>query len=345
MTMILNIFVCLLPLTTSVKITYNSLPYTHPTYNSNLPWHVCPTFPNCALDTSTGLWYSDPAASLYRNSNEYEATHDLLRSSFVRDSDETFTKCMFDNEYCSPIDAIKKYAPDDVDSPSACQQLCEANNDCKFWTFLQLRGKHICSLLSECSAKSKCPSKSSCASGPKKCTCPALDRTSGSEEDSKYARWNCGDTSYDEELEVGTKCTATCGNWRNAENEIIVVESECQLGGDWSTTKALTGQTLAYDNYYHWAKPNEDDMKCGCDTITVREYDPNTEDGALFVCAESKDFSTEWTMTTSDQCVLYCNEDLAASFACAADGWTGQPENGFWCYTNPGIEVQIGNEK
>ena len=227
MAMILNILICLLPLTTSVEITNNTVSYnSHPTYNSHPPWHVCPTFPNCALDTSTGLWYSDPAASLYRNSNEYEATHDLLRSSFVRDSDETFTKCMFDNEYCSPKDAIKKYAPDDVDSPSACQQYCEANDDCKFWTFLQLRGKHICSLLSECSAKSKCPSKSSCASGdqyftkhieetcfsisgPKKCTCPALDRTSGSEEDSKYARWNCGKTSYDEELEVGTKCTAT----------------------------------------------------------------------------------------------------------------------------------------
>ena len=53
------------------------------------------------------------------------------------------------------------------------------------------------------------------------------------------------------------------------------------------------GQTRAYDNYYHWAKPSEDDMKCGCDTVTVREYDPNGEDGAHFVCAESNNFSTE----------------------------------------------------
>ena len=150
MTMILNILICLLPLTTSVEITYNTVSYnSHPTYNSHPPWQLCPTFPNCALDTSTGLWYSNPAASLYRYSNENEATQtandDLPYSSFVRDSDEIFTKCMFDNEYCSPIDAIKKYAPDDVDSPSACQQLCEANTDCK--TYLQLRGKHICNIL------------------------------------------------------------------------------------------------------------------------------------------------------------------------------------------------------
>ena len=86
----------------------------------------------------------------------------------------------------------------------------------------------------------------------------------------------------------------SCENWRTAANEIIVVESECLLGGDWSTTKALTGATLGRDNYYYWAKPSEDDMKCGCDTVTVRgEYDPNTEDGAYFVCADSKDFSTE----------------------------------------------------
>ena len=46
-------------------------------------------------------------------------------------------------------------------------------------------------------------------SGPKKFTCPALVRTGGGEKYSNYARWNCGETSYDEELEVGTKCTAT----------------------------------------------------------------------------------------------------------------------------------------
>ena len=84
-----------------------------------------------------------------------------------------------------------------------------------------------------------------------------------------------------------------CGNWRDAKNEIIVVESECLLGGDWSTTKAIAGQTLTYTNYYSWAKPSEDDMKCGCDTITVSGYDPNIEDGADFECDQPKDFSGE----------------------------------------------------
>ena len=170
MTVILNILIYLLPLTTSVKITYNTVSYnSQPTYNSHAPWHVCPTFPHCALDETTGLWYSDTEVSLYRYSNEYEVQqkrYDALKaSSFERDSDETFTKCMFDDGYCSPRDAIKIYGSDEVESPSACQQHCEASNDCKFWTFLLLRGKNICSLLSQCSAKTKCPSQSSCASG------------------------------------------------------------------------------------------------------------------------------------------------------------------------------------
>ena len=84
-----------------------------------------------------------------------------------------------------------------------------------------------------------------------------------------------------------------CGDWIYDEDEIVVVESECLLGGDWSTTKAIAGQTLTYTNYYSWAKPSEDDMKCGCDTITVSGYDPNTEDGADFECDQPKDFSGE----------------------------------------------------
>jgi len=345
--MLTSIF-CLLPLTSSVKISYNTLSYntvanSRPAYRSVLPWHVCPTFPHCALDQATGVWYSDLAASLYGNggaSHLLQKAEDSVQGSKIfRDSDKSFEKCMFAEEYCSTRDTIETHGLDVVDSTSACQQHCADNDDCQFWTFLQLRGKHSCSLLKECSAKSKCQKKSLCASGPKKCTCPALEKTG---EDDKHARWNCGVSAYDMEIEVGAKCTATCGNWRNAGNEVIVVESECLLGGDWSTTKAITGQSVAYDNFYYWAKPNEEDMKCGCDTITVSDYDPNTEDGATFVCANSKDFTKEWTMTTADQCVLYCNQDLAASFVCADGGWTGEPERGFWCYSDPGVKWKIG---
>ena len=87
------------------------------------------------------------------------------------------------------------------------------------------------------------------------------------------------------------KIILRCGHWRNGKNEIIVVESECLLGGDWSTTRAIAGNTHTYTNKYSWAKPNEVDMKCGCDTITVSGYDPNSEEGADFVCAEPKNFS------------------------------------------------------
>jgi hypothetical protein len=164
----------LFPLTTSVKVSYNtlsynSLPYTLPTYSNHLPWHVCPTFPHCALDHTTGVWYSDPEVSIYSLSSrniEGKKIHKELKASLIlRESDDSFTKCMFEEEYCSTSESIKIYGSDDVDSPSACQQHCEDNDDCKFWTFLILRGKSTCSLLSECSAKTKCPSKLSCSSG------------------------------------------------------------------------------------------------------------------------------------------------------------------------------------
>ena len=161
----------LFPVTTSVKVSfntlsYNPLPYNHPTYSNHIPWHVCPTFPHCALDHATGVWYSDPEVSLYSLTSRNIAgkkTYEQLQAS--RDSDDSFTKCMFEEEYCSTSESIGIYGSDDVDSPSACQQHCEDNDDCKFWTFLILRGKPTCSLLSECSAKTKCPSKLSCSSG------------------------------------------------------------------------------------------------------------------------------------------------------------------------------------
>jgi len=118
------------------------------------------------------VWYSDPAASVYGygsiNHLSHQTKDSVQDSKMFRDSEKSFEKCMFAAEYCSTRDAFEIYGLDVVDSASACQQHCEKNDDCQFWTFLQLRGKHSCSLLKECSAKSKCQKKSLCASGNKK---------------------------------------------------------------------------------------------------------------------------------------------------------------------------------
>ena len=162
----------LLMLTTCVQISYTTVPDTHSTYNSYLPLYVCSTFPFCAFNPVTRKWHSVLSVFSEDKSNQkisgklQKVAGKLQEFQFnPRDSDDSFSKCTFEEEYCSTSGYIEKYESDDVDSPATCQQYCEADDDCNFWTFLTIRGKTTCSLLSECSAKTKCPNKLSCASG------------------------------------------------------------------------------------------------------------------------------------------------------------------------------------
>merc|ERR1711936_1530042 len=336
-------------LTTSYKVTYHPpLSYKHPPYNPRLPWHVCPSFPHCALDKRTGLWYSDPALSVQTlsNNNNIKNIHTIAEEQQISQREQNeLDKCSYEEEYCNTSEYIEKYQFEEDESLSDCRERCEENASCNYWTILTLRGSTTCYLLTECSAKEKCPNTDSCSSGPKKCTCPALVKTGGDESDDSYARWSCGEgLSYGEEIPVGTRCTATCDSWRYAQNGRVTVESYCLLGGDWSNTRYITSSISGYNGYSSvWAKPNEGDMQCGCDTITVIGYDPNEEPGAELECTTDKDFSGEWYLTTADVCVLTCNKDIAAKFECVDGSWTGEPQLGFWCYTDPGVEVLIIN--
>jgi len=331
-------------LTTSLEVTYNPpLPYQHPTYTARLPWHVCASFPYCVLDHQTGLWYSEPIQ--YNNNNNNNNNNIAEERQISQREQNELSKCSYEEEYCNTSEYIERYQFEEDESPSDCQEHCEENASCNYWTILTLRGSTTCYLLTECSAKEKCPNTDSCSSGPKKCTCPALVKTGGDESDDSYARWSCGEgLSYGEEIPVGTKCTTTCDSWRDAQNGRVTVESYCLLGGDWSITRSITRSFSGYNAYSSaWAKPNEEDMQCGCDTITVTGYNPNEEPGAELKCTTDKDFSGEWQLTTADVCVLTCNKDIAAKFECVDGSWTGEPQLGFWCYTDPGVELIIIN--
>ena len=40
-------------------------------------------------------------------------------------------------------------------------------------------------------------------------------------------------------------------------------------------------------------------------------------------------------MEPDNYCSLYCDDFFVAHAQCLAGEWTGQPELGFWCYTEP----------
>ena len=64
------------------------------------------------------------------------------------------------------------------------------------------------------------------------------------------------------------------------------------------------------DVCYHWNRPDQADMRCGCPTIGPVKYDPNDETGAGFYCAgrEASYFQNPagFTLNSSDVCELYC---------------------------------------
>merc|ERR1711936_1525177 len=105
-------------LTTSYKVTYHPpLSYKHPPYNPRLPWHVCPSFPHCALDKRTGLWYSDPALSVQTlsNNNNIKNINTIAEEQQISQREQN-------------------------ESPSDCRERCEENASCNYWTILTLRG-------------------------------------------------------------------------------------------------------------------------------------------------------------------------------------------------------------
>ena len=63
--------------------------------------------------------------------------------------------------------------------------------------------------------------------------------------------------------------------------------------------------------------PEQPDMECGCPEVGPYNYDPNTENGAQFVCngRDSEDYKKVggWTIKPSDKCQLFCSNGMQCS--------------------------------
>ena len=119
------------------------------------------------------------------------------------------------------------------------------------------------------------------------------------------------------------------------------ITSQCLPNGKWSTAELSSKKSLniSLENNF-WPSPDQSDLVCGCASVRV-PYDPNKEEGAEFYCSEdgkNVDTSSGVTLRTGVECELYCDRRLAVVVSCDGGVWSGQPEEGFYCYHAPQVE-------
>jgi len=299
--------------------------------------HVCPTFPFCSLDSTSGHWIPSSYNSMVIPS----------RSSELLSRDTQEDSCWYDGGYCQ-VTRENTVSTEDVQTAEQCSKLCEDSEDCQHFTFLHHRGTPICSLLADCDTFTpQCPSTQGCVSGPKLCSCGAIESFKTEEDNTKeYARWECGDLDpYTSSVPLGTVCTVSCPTWKE-----VTFQSVCMRGGSWTpSTPSNNPVSLAYSSTTVVNTPDQVDMVCGCKEVGPFKYDPNDEFGAEMVCrgsSRNKDFKAVggWSLSTTDHCDLWCSHVPVVSVYCEDSQWKGEPEKGFWCYQRPD-NAEPGKEK
>jgi len=260
-----------------------------------------------------------------------------------------------------------------------CYDQCNAAGagNCTFFTIVSFRGIPTCYFLTSCDDQSddECIAKDTCKSGPSDCTsipnnnadCPELDPAN---TPSGKIHWQCTDidsvsfngyTSGD--IQAGSQCVLRCESWEDKTGNAAHLVSTCQNDGTWSPTVAsnaatngdeLDFPTFPADTGIYPTPDQNQTFACGCKDLDVKwatnftdpatffYYDPNTEPGTEFICEQNIDQSQgTYIITTENKCLLFCDSYLVADVRCLNGEWTGQPELGFWCYTEPNPDNEI----
>jgi len=295
-------------------------------YSHNINF-VCPTFPFCYQDLKSGVWKSAPGT------DEFKAN---FVSSLLRDVAIESSQCWLNGFYCRS-DASNLIRRIELDTAEECQAKCEEEDQCSFFSFHNTRGQGHCSLLSECSVTTECTTEQRCTTGRKTCSCPKLNYLHGNQDSVEYARWECPDFDpYSAVIPVGTTCSTTCPSWEDS-----TLQSTCLKNGKWSATAPPGNPFRGFGYTAPYPTPDQPDMECGCLEVGPYNYDPNDENGAVFVCQgwrpEQYKKAGGWTIKKSDKCDLFCSNEPQpiASVYCDAATWKGEPNLGFWCYDKP----------
>jgi len=234
-----------------------------------------------------------------------------------------------DSEGNNKLDEIRN----DIPTAQECYDLCNANADCKFFTFRELyMGQTVCTLLTTCNLQTTCSNPASCTSGPNDCTvvnpCPQLTYTAGS------AIWSCDGLvdPYQNQIPDGYTCHTSCGGWKSLDGTETVMASATCVNGAWDNLM-LQPDTDAVVN------TPDTDSPCQCMEFQLW-YNPNDEPGADFYCTQT-DFSAAsaeniLSIQPDEECVLLCDNFLVANIQCQNGDWTdADPETGIACYKAP----------
>jgi len=269
--------------------------------------------------------------------------------------------------------------PTFVDQTLDCYNQCSAAGagNCDYFTIWSFQGKSTCYFLTSCDEEydKQCSKSGTCKSGPTDCgsitndnaNCPPIDPDN---TPSGNIHWQCIDIESNsfngytvQDIQAGSQCVLRCESWEDTSGEAAHLVSTCQNDGTWSPTiasnEATSGAELEFPPYPAdtGIYPTPDQMQtfgCGCKDLHVEwatdftnldtffYYDPNTEPGTEFICEQSINQSQgTYIITTENKCILFCDSYLVADVRCLNGEWTGQPELGFWCYTQPHPDNEI----
>jgi len=252
-----------------------------------------------------------------------------------------------------------------------CYNQCNADGSCNFFTLRVSRGVPKCYFLAACTQETDdvCIDAGTCFSGPNDCTslpdnapCPQIDPANTA---AGKIHWQCTDIDSNAfngytatDISAGSECVLRCESWEAKNGDTAHLVSTCQDDGTWTATKAsnaeeTTEDELAFPVYddVTGAYPKPDEVQtfaCGCPDLHVEwtdagtgdvfYYDPNTEPGTEFICEKAIDNYGEYVIETDNHCILFCDSYLVADVRCLNGEWTGEPDLGFWCYTEPSLD-------
>jgi len=273
--------------------------------------------------------------------------------------------CNYREMYCNPnpdhyvLDEKKNCEYDD------CRKFCAETNGCKHFTWYKSRGGKTCYALTTCLEEryATCLKAEACISGPVSCdntTTVVTGCKPPAQLGPEFIPWQCNGpqgnvltaAEMSETLQVGSSCYLRCDSWVTASGSQGYLESTCDSDGEWTTTVPHNDDEELQTPKGPYPLPTNNEtsvpapLKCACSPLHVMwppeatefdennyYYDPNDEEGTDFVCKTH--LNGTYIVMEDNLCFMYCDTHLTASIKCNDGVWTGQPNLGFWCYTQP----------
>jgi len=293
----------------------------------------------------------------------------------ILSAQEDFT-CPMEGYYCSPPVSAPTVELTATVMDKAAQDECytecfnkkgDPDAPCLAFTLKQIGGRPpTCYLLdTDCDPDTDdvCIEQGKCISGPADCasppttTCPPI---APFEVDA--ANWVCTDEMGDlisispDPVPTGTTCTQSCPAWKSDADPAapVMVESTCQSDGTWSAPANIDGSAVTYPDPATLQDPSVSPvLACGCTNLELQwpyedpagvYYNPSDEEGTDFICDKpllDPTGSGEWAIEPDNTCKLFCDGHYVATAQCIDGFWTGNPEWGFWCYTEPSASPPV----